>query len=155
MCISGPNINKANAIYFPIIYFTAYGIFSIINIKIKGIISTILIINFGLFSFYYFKIYNHFDNVFFESEIYKIININYEQIKDKNILIYSKNIEDYIYEKLGKIIKINNKEEIISIKEKKQFDLNAICIVDEENYKDYKKYYKKEKIYGNYYMLYN
>lgn len=155
MCIDSPNINKNNGIFFSVIYFTVYGIYSIKNKTIIKLIPILLIISFIIFSIYYYKIYNHNDNAFFEAKTYKIINTNYEKFKNKNILIYTKNIEDYIYEKLGKITKINNKEEILNINKEKEFNLNSICIVDKENYLKYKMYFKNEKVYNNYYILYN
>ena len=60
LLISGPNINKANAIFVPIIYFSAMGIIFMAE-KLKSIVLLvfiILIINFGLFFNYYFYQYN-------------------------------------------------------------------------------------------------
>lgn len=61
LLISGPNINKANAIFVPIIYFAAIGIVDITK-KIRPLlllIFLILIINFGVFFNYYFYHYNN------------------------------------------------------------------------------------------------
>lgn len=90
--ISDININKANSIYFSIIYITVYGIF---NIKIKHFTKMSLIllfINFLIFSTYYLFYYNQSDEAYFDKEIYKIINENYEKYKKdyKNIINYKK-----------------------------------------------------------------
>lgn len=59
MLIIEPNINKANAIFLPIIYFVSLGIFyTIKNIKLLIIFLIMLFINFGLFFNYYFYHYN-------------------------------------------------------------------------------------------------
>ncbi|MCL2859154.1 MAG: glycosyltransferase family 39 protein [Oscillospiraceae bacterium] len=61
LLIAGPNINKANAIFVPIIYFIAIGIVGITR-KTKPLILLIfliIIINFGLFFNYYFYHYNN------------------------------------------------------------------------------------------------
>lgn len=60
LLILEPNINKANAIFVPIIYFATIGIYETIK-KMKLLIipiSLILLINFGLFFNYYFYQYN-------------------------------------------------------------------------------------------------
>ena len=65
--ISDININKANSIYFSIIYITVYGIF---NTKIKNFtkISLILLfINFSIFSLYYLFYYNHYYRSYFNN----------------------------------------------------------------------------------------
>lgn len=60
LLIDKPNINKANAIFITLIYFSTQGIINIYNKKPYLIIPilTILIINFGLFTNYYFNKYN-------------------------------------------------------------------------------------------------
>lgn len=153
--ISDININKANSIYFSIIYITVYGIF---NTKIKNFtkISLILLfINFSIFSTYYLFCYNHNDEAYFDNEIYKIINNNYEKFENKEIIIYSKNSEPQIYEKLGKINKINKKEEIIKNKQNYIINEDKVLIVDKKRPNDYKNYFNNKLNYEKYYMLYN
>lgn len=61
LIINSPNINKANAIFVPLVYFTTIGFFNIYK-KNKTLILPILlmlIINFGLFFNYYFYHYNN------------------------------------------------------------------------------------------------
>lgn len=154
MFVFAPNINKANAIFFPVIYFTVYGIFKIKKRFIK-VILILLMINFVFFSIYYFYFYDDFDKVFFDDELYLIIHDNYELLKDKKILIYSSNIEDYIYEQLGKIQYIDSKDQIININSSNELDLDAVCFTDELNYLEYKKYFSHEILYKNYHILYN
>ena len=155
MCIDSPNINKTNGIFFSIIYFIIYGIYYIKNEKMIKLTQVILIINFIIFSSYYFGHYSYYDEAFFEIETYKIINENYEQIKDEKILIYNENIEKYIYEKLGKILKISTKEEIINLEEDKEFSDDSVCIVNEENYVKYKNKFKIHRKYEKNYLLHN
>lgn len=60
LLIIDPNINKANAIFVPVVYFSASGVTYIIN-KSKQLLLPILLIfliNFGLFFSYYFYNYN-------------------------------------------------------------------------------------------------
>ena len=60
LIISQPNINKANSIFVPIIYFSASGIVNVSK-KLKNIIipiTLLLLLNFGLFFNYYFSHYN-------------------------------------------------------------------------------------------------
>ena len=60
MLILNPNINKANAIFFPLVYFVYIGIVEIVNRK-RVLIFPIFIMyvfNFSLFSNYYFTQYN-------------------------------------------------------------------------------------------------
>lgn len=61
LLISNPNINKANAIFVPILYFITIGILFICNNFKKLIlpIFALFIINFSLFIFYYFYQYNY------------------------------------------------------------------------------------------------
>ena len=152
LMISAPNINKANAIFFPLIYITSYGIFNIKNRIIKRIIPILLILNFSFFGIYYFKIYKNIDNNYFDNEIYKIISDNHEFIKDKNINIISQNIEPNIYINLGKIPKTKNKDELIS---KDNPDEDTIYIIDKKYYNQYKESFENNKEYNNYYILYN
>lgn len=60
LIIDSPNINKSNAIFVPVIYFTTIGIVNIFqkNRTIILPILLILVLNFGLFFNYYFYHYN-------------------------------------------------------------------------------------------------
>lgn len=60
LLISAPNINKSNAIFVPVVYFSAVGIIYIINKSHQLLLPILLIffINFGLFFNYYFYHYN-------------------------------------------------------------------------------------------------
>lgn len=89
LIIDGPNINKANAIFVPIIYFAATGITAITQ-KNKPLILPILLIlvlNFGLFFNYYFYHYND------ETKWQHLFATNY-----LDALKYSRNLQkDTIY----------------------------------------------------------
>lgn len=60
LLITNPNINKANAIFFPLVYFTMMGIFVIIKKQEQFLIFILLlfIVNFTLFTNYYYNHYN-------------------------------------------------------------------------------------------------
>ena len=60
LMIITPNINKANAIFFPLVYFVAKGVFySAKKIKVFFPLTMVMfMLNFGLFSNYYFNDYN-------------------------------------------------------------------------------------------------
>lgn len=60
LLITNPNINKANAIFFPLVYFTMMGIFVIIKKQEQFLIFILLlfIVNFALFTNYYYNHYN-------------------------------------------------------------------------------------------------
>ena len=155
MIIEYPNINKLNSIYFSMIYITLYGIKFIKKQKFKRIIKGLLIMNFICFSIYYFKFNNKSENRYFDDEIYKIVNNNYELINNKEIVIESKNSEKKIYEQLGRIKKTNDRDKIIKISSSEQFDLKKIYIVDIEEFDNYKKYFENKIIYEHYVLLYN
>lgn len=149
--IESLNINKANAIYFSIIYITLYGIINS-QILIKKIIILLFIINVGIFSIYYYNTYQY-DNFYFDDSIYKIVNNEYEKIKAKNIIVINDNIQPNIFVQLGKITKIKNKEEIIKNNGQNSTNSKNIYLVEEkyENSNYYSEYIK----YNNYYLYMN
>lgn len=155
LIIEFPNVNKANSIYFSIIYIIGYGIFQIKNKNNIKIAYILLLINFSIFSIYYLFCYKHSNDICFDNEIYKIINENYEKIHSRKIHIYSNNSEPQIYEQLGKVKKANTKDEIINIKKEDIITRDSIIITDKESYKDYKNLFKNKIQYNNYYLLYN
>ena len=72
MLLDGPNINRANAIYFPLIYFVAEGIYHLINKKLwtGAVILVMYVIFFGAFLYSYFVEYpcEVHDTYFFVSQ---------------------------------------------------------------------------------------
>ena len=139
--ISDININKANSIYFSIIYIVIYGISNIKNKKITYTYLVLFIISSISFSIYYFK--NDTSNEMFDKNIYKIVNDNYEILKDKEIIVETDMIEKDIFIYLGKLK--NYKNENVSGK----------AYIIDKNLVDLKKYSKKNitKI-SNYYLIY-
>lgn len=89
LLIYQPNINKANAIFIAIIYFSTQGIYEAVKNK-KNIVTFIflcLVLNFILFSNYYFKRYNS-DNM--NQHLFATCYLD--------ILEYSKNLKkEYVY----------------------------------------------------------
>lgn len=141
--ISEINSNKANAIYFSIIYIIIYGINQIKNKKIIYTYLILFLISTISFSIYYFN--TDTSNVFFDKTIYKIINSNYELIKDKEIVLESNIREKDIFEKLGKTKYI---DEQITKKHGKAY------IIEEELKKEEKNKQKNIIKIDDYYLIY-
>ena len=120
LLIINPNINKANAIFLPILYFIVIGIVNIVkNLKLLIIpILLILIINFSLFVNYYFNDYNkeNYNTTFFATAYLEALEYC-KTINDSNIVVY-KNIaaQEYIYiNLLNNISPYNFNKEIINV----------------------------------------
>lgn len=103
LLIDTPNINRANAIYFPLIFFT-YTTIKLIYKRYKSIFVIIIIIYifyFIKFEKFYFTEYNQKYNnqPYFENDLMIAINIvnSRENFKDKKIDIYTLSAEPYIY----------------------------------------------------------
>ena len=141
--ISDVNVNKANTIFFSIIYIITYGVNQIKNKKITYGILSLFIISIISFNTYYFNIDT--SNAMFDKSIYKIINDNYEIIKDKEIILETSILRQEVFEQLGKIKYIKNKE---TNKKRKVY-------IIEESYLTEEKYNDKNitKI-DNYYLIY-
>ena len=103
LIIDSPNINRANAIYFPLIFFT-YRIVRLIYKKSKIIfiiITLIYCVFFIKFEWFYFNEYNkkYSNQVYFENDLMVAINIvnSREIINNKDIDIYTLSANPYIY----------------------------------------------------------
>lgn len=144
LLVSDININKANVIYFSVIYILWYGIINIKSKKIINISIIILIINFLLFSNYYLN-NDTTVNAYFDSTIYKVINEEYSILKDKELVIITDTTEKEIFVKMGRI---KHKEFIDTQKNKKAY------LIKEKMYDD-SLYGLKNKIKINdYYLIY-
>lgn len=141
--ISDININKANSIYFSVIYIIIYGTNQIKNKKIIYGFIILFIISTISFNLYYYN--TDTSNEMFDKTIYKTINNNYELIKNKDIIIETNIIEKEIFEQLGKIKYLKNEEKI---KKGKVYIIEETLINQE-------KYSKRniQKI-DNYYLIY-
>ena len=95
--VCNPNINRLNILWFPIIYYTVIGIYTLISkyCKCKYIIMSLYIFLFLIFIFEYIFLGNN--NMFtFNSEIEDVIK--YVDKYPKNDIYFSKSIKDpYIY----------------------------------------------------------
>lgn len=108
LLIVQPNINKANAIFIPLTYFTAQGIVYITK-KYKWTLIPILlifIIHFALFCYYYFFNYNN-DNM--EQPLfatYYLDAIEYSNTLDKETIYIEENMasQEYIYVLLTNLV---------------------------------------------------
>lgn len=141
--ISNMNINKANSIYFSIIYIVIYGISNVKNKKIIYTYLVLFIISSILFNIYYFK--HDTSNEMFDNSIYKIISDNHEILKNKKIILETDKIEQDIFKDLGKIKNYKNESEKTE---------GQAYIIDEKTV-DLKKYSRKNIIkISNYYLIY-
>lgn len=141
--ISEININKANSIYFSIIYIIIYGINNIKNKKIIYTYLVLFLISFISFEIYYLK--NDTSNEMFDNTIYKIISDNHEILKNKEIILETDKIEQDIFKDLGKIK--NYKKEL-------EISKGKAYIIDGKKV-DLKKYSRKNIIkISNYYLIY-
>jgi len=99
--IETPNINKANAIFVPILYFITLGIMHVIR-KENSIIIPIIIIftlNFILFLNYYFYHYNndYSDQYFFATDYFDAIEFS-KTLEKKHVYVQDRlSAEEYIY----------------------------------------------------------
>ena len=141
--ISNININKANPIYFSIIYIIVYGINQIKNKKIMYSFLALFIASTISFNIYYFN--SDTSDKMFDKTIYKIINNNYEILKDKKIILETDTREKEIFEELGKIKYLENEE---NSKKGKVYIIEE-TMIKQENYS------KKNMIkLDNYYLIY-
>ena len=145
LLIINPNINKANAIFFPILYFVVIGIVNIVkNLKILLLpILILLIINFSLFINYYFNSYNkdNYNNCFVPVPF--INALEYIQTMDNLDIILSKAVavQEHIYINLfNNISPYNFSREVITVPFKdnktrtyKIIDIKDIDITNENN----------------------
>ncbi|MBR3132895.1 MAG: hypothetical protein IKG42_02275 [Clostridia bacterium] len=101
LLIIAPNINKANAIFVPLIYFVALGIcFIIKNLRVLFIpIVILLIVNFAMFFYYFFNQYNKdWQDLYYFSGNY-MDAISYSKELDKKDIYIVGNVtsQPYIY----------------------------------------------------------
>ena len=145
LLIENPNINKANAIFVPIIYFSATGIVSVIK-KFKFLclpIFLIFLINFGLFFNYYFYHFNEantnqflFANDYIDAIEYsktlgkEHIYIETELTSQEYIYILLFNfVSPYEYSKDNIQITYNNTEVTYTLEIPQNIDLDGVYIV--------------------------
>ena len=130
MILDGPNINRANAIYFPLIYFIIMGISALISKKNWSgyVILTMYLIMFLSFGHYYFKEYPKevHDTYFFVSEedIASALSFASQSDADKIYVIDEDYHQPYIYTMLALEI------DPYTFNEKRIMDGNNIIQVD-------------------------
>ena len=130
MTLDGPNINRANAIYFPLIYFIIMGISALISKKNWSgyVILTMYLIMFLSFGHYYFKEYPKevHDTYFFVSEedIASALSFASQSDADKIYVIDESYHQPYIYTMLALEM------DPYTFNEKKIMDGNNIIQVD-------------------------
>lgn len=122
LLIANPNINKANAIFFPLVYFTMMGIFVIIKKQEQFLIFILLlfIVNFALFTNYYYNHYNRDYNRqrFFATSYLEAINYS-RTLSSSTVFVEPKLTEqEHIYVLLTNFVSPydNKSNEIINIK---------------------------------------
>lgn len=122
LLITNPNINKANAIFFPLVYFTMMGIFVIIKKQEQFLIFILLlfIVNFALFTNYYYNHYNRDYNRqrFFATSYLEAINYS-RTLSSSTVFVEPKLTEqEHIYVLLTNFVSPydNKSNEIINIK---------------------------------------
>ena len=103
MLLDGPNINRANAIYFPLIYFVAVGIYHLVckSKWISVVILAMYLIFFSFFGKYYFVTYPKevHDSTYFVSQDYveEAIFFANQLDKERIYVIDMPNYQPYIY----------------------------------------------------------
>ncbi|MFI3283969.1 MAG: glycosyltransferase family 39 protein [Erysipelotrichaceae bacterium] len=97
--ISNPNINKANAIFIPLIYFVSLGIIKVVkNRKLLSIIFIMYSCSFISFSHYYFTSYNENDSHLYWFATDYLDALSYAESLDiDEIYATSVTAENYIY----------------------------------------------------------
>lgn len=145
LIIVAPNINKANAIFVPIIYFVATGIVYIVRKRNTVLLPILLIfiINFGLFFNYYFYHYNedHKNQYFFATCYLDAVeygrNLEREHIyidynlteKEYIYILLNNNISPYDYTEDNIKTIYNDKEITYSFGIPEEIDTNAVYII--------------------------
>lgn len=140
--IDKPNINKANAIFIPLIYFIMLGINKYRNKKIFIIIIFMYMFSFLLFNEFYFNKYNDKYRIqnYFATDYLDALEYTYNQDVER-VYVYPKVAsQSYIYPLLHyqvspyefnkNIIKIDNKEYIFTTN--KNIKDNELYIVDKD-----------------------
>lgn len=163
LLLKDPNINKANAIFVPLVYFISKGIIRITNQNKKVLLGIILIysMNFILFISFYYNQYNQkYDNPPFFATYY-IEAVEYaDKQKEKEIYI-DPAIEKkaYIYIEMNhqiilkerNMVLIKTKEKIYHFKKMKEVPENSIYITKQPQVSQP---YKMKQI-GNVYVIIN
>jgi len=142
LLIQNININKANYIYFSVIYIVFLGILNISK-KNRQKFMILLIINLIFFTVYYFKNVK-LDKYYFDDELYLISKENYKKIIKNNVEIKSENNNPKIYIEMGLVDKIKSIDELNMHQNK-----NSICItIKEKTCENKEKYeYKRYNFY--------
>ncbi len=144
LLIQNININKANYIYFSIIYVVFLGIENL-PAKIKRIFIFLIIINMMFFSTFYFKNIK-LDKFYFDDELYTISKENYKRIIGENLIIISDNNNPEIYIQMGMIDKVDNVNEL-TVSDK---DSNMCITINKDECKKRKKHeYNRYTLYYN------
>ena len=144
LLIQNININKANYIYFSIIYVVFLGIENL-PAKIKRIFIFLIIINMMFFSTFYFKNIK-LDKFYFDDELYTISKENYKRIIGEDLIIISDNNNPEIYIQMGIIDKVDNVNEL-TVSDK---DSNMCITINKDECKKRKKHeYNRYTLYYN------
>ena len=164
--IINPNVNKANAIYIPILYFICIGIYFIIdNFKLLIIpIILLFIINFGIFFNYYFYHYNEDskDLYYFATDYIDAVSYSKDLGKNDVYIVGDLTAQQYIYLLLAnQTSPYNFSYNDIKINDVTyHFDYNFnsesvyIMIYDRDTSKSWTQYGFKEKVFGKLVVFY-
>jgi len=140
-----PNINKANAIFIPLLYFAAIGIKYIIEKKdiIRYVIIGIYLIQFFLFSYIYFTTYSKIygEIRFFENKLIEAVSIA-DKFENKNV-----NILSFYYPRMyiafaTRMSPYDKQDKYIINFNKEILDYNSVYIIP-------KRYYIMEELLNN------
>ena len=136
LLIESPNINKANVIFFPLIYFTTMGIINVNKIKKGSIIIYLLLyfVYFISFSYYYYFEYNknYKTPIFFATDYLDVLKYVNKQKEDIIYIDPDVENEPYLYLYVYNDIEKYN-EKIINFKDKTYIIKNT-NIVDNSLY---------------------
>lgn len=133
LIIEGPNINKANACFIPLIFFACIAIKHIYKNYIYAfyIIMILYVISFVYFEDFYFNKYSikYEYQPFFESDLIGALNYvdNDLGFKDKDIYIFTSSVQPYIYTLINKRIS--------------PYEFNEMIYKNSENGFSYGRYY--------------